>query len=74
MACFTLVQTIEDSAINREARKKLGLPLEGGLTTTQIRQVRVEAGVIKAKRQILKLQPTATIIRKGNELEVTVMV
>jgi hypothetical protein len=74
MACYTLIEQIEDSAINRRARRALGLSEEGYLSSYDIRRVKQEAGVIKARDQILKLNPKALIKRRGNELEVSVMV
>ena len=73
MACWTVVTIdLEDTAINRAARKALGLPLEGSLTQAAARMVGTEAGVIKAKRAIRRLQPTAVIRRVGNQLKVSV--
>lgn len=75
MSCYTSIEleNLDDNELNRLARKHLKYPLEGGLTQAQARKVKQEAGLIKAERQIRKMQPTAMIKRKGNELEVTVM-
>ncbi len=76
MACWTTVtmEEIEDTEINRQAREALDLPLEGSLTSYDARRVRTEAGVIKARREIRRLQPTAVIRRVGNKLNVSVSV
>ena len=72
MACFTMVEILEDTDINREVRKKLGLPLEGKLNAEDTRRVKVEAGILKTVRSVLKLDPGAIIRRKGDKLSVTV--
>jgi len=75
MACYTSIEleNLDDNELNRLARKHLKYNLDGELTQAQVRKVKQEAGLIKAERQIRKMQPTAMIKRKGNELEVTVM-
>lgn len=75
MACWTVVTVdVPDTELNREAREELGLPLEGPLSVSDARRVRIEAGVIKTRREIRKLQPTAVISRTGNKLSVSVTV
>lgn len=73
MPCFTRVLIkIEDNEVNREARRKLGLPEEGGLTQVQAADVRIEAGIIKSRRVIRSKAPNAVIRREGNRLHVSV--
>ena len=72
MPCYTMVEVLEDNAINRKARKALGLPLEGRLGAVDTRRVKIEAGVIKARDSIKKLDPRAIIKRQGNKLKVTI--
>jgi len=73
MACFTVVTVdVPNTELNREAREALELPLDERLTLRDAKRVRIEAGVIKTKREIRKLQPTAVIRRTGNKLTVTV--
>ena len=73
MACYTMVRVeIEDTAINRKARKKLGLPLEGTLSQAAAALVRVEAGVLKTSALLRIQAPGAVVMRKGNVLTVTV--
>ena len=75
MACWTVVTIqLEDTEINRKAREALGLPLEGSLSQRDASRVKAEAGVIKAKREIRRLQPNAVIRRVGNKLNVSVSV
>lgn len=73
MACFTSVQiNLDDTEINRRARKALGLAETGSLSETDAKAVRIEAGVLTAMAKVRKLNPTALIRRKGNELTVSV--
>lgn len=75
MACFTMVTIqLEDTEINRKAREALGLPLEGALSAYDAQRVKAEAGVIKARREIRRLQPNAVIRRVGNKLHASVTV
>ena len=67
-----MIEQLDDTAINRRARKALGFPVEGDLTESQVRRVKVEAGVIKARDAILLKYPTAVVRRKGNELQVQI--
>lgn len=73
MACYTLVRiTLDDTAVNRAARQKLGLPVEGGLSLSDAGRVRVEAGAIRTRAALQRLAPTAVVRRAGNTLTVTV--
>jgi hypothetical protein len=73
MPCYTVVTvTLDDNEINREARRELGLKETGPLTEEEAGRVRIEAGIIKTRREIRRLQPMALITRNGNELTVTV--
>ena len=73
MACYTSVEVdLADDRWNREARKRLGLAVEGPLSVYNARRVKVEAGVIKSMDSIRKLDPRAVIRRKGNKLTITV--
>ena len=75
MACFTMVTIqLDDSEINRAAREELELPLTGDLDSVDVRRVKVEAGVIKARREIRRIAPNAVIRRVGNKLTVNVTV
>jgi len=75
MACFTVVEvTIEDTLINRKARKALGLKEDGPLTTREAALVRNEVAVLTSIAKVKRLQPTAIITRKGNKLTVKVSV
>ena len=75
MACYTVVMiNLDDTAINRKAREALGLPLEGSLSQYDARRVTIEAGVIKARTEIRRIQPNAVIRRNGNKLSVSVSV
>ena len=73
MACYTVVTVnLEDSAVNRMAREKLGLSLEGPLTEAQAGRVRVEAGVIRTRSLLARMSPGAVVRRDGDRLTVTV--
>lgn len=73
MACYTVVMvTLTDDAVNREARRKLGLAETGLLTEEAAGRVRIEAGIIRSYASIRKLEPTAVIRRDGNRLTVSV--
>ena len=73
MPCFTrITMKLDDTQLNRRARIALGLNPEGPLGETYIRQVRVEAGIIKAQDQLRRLAPTAMVRRNGTELTVSV--
>ena len=73
IACFTEVLiNLDDNTINRLARKHLGLRETGSLSEYDAKRVRVEAGVLTAIAKVRRLNPTAVIRRKGNELTVTV--
>jgi len=72
MSCYTEIEILEDTSVNRRARKKLGLAEEGPLDFYVAQRVRREAGIIKAYDAIRRLQPTAVIRRTGDKLQVTV--
>lgn len=73
MACYTMTRiTLDDTAVNRKARKKLGLPEEGPLSRSDAARVKVEAGVLQTMATMRRLDPTAVIRRKGNTLTVSV--
>lgn len=75
MPCYTLVRvSLDDTAINRKARKALGLPLEGDLSRYEAQRVVQEAGVLRAIQETRRLAPSAVIKRKGNTLSVQVQV
>jgi len=75
VACYTMVSVeVPDTELNRQARKALGLSLDGPLSLDDAKRVRIEAGVIKTKREIRRLQPTAVIRRTGNQLSVSLTV
>lgn len=75
MACYTVVTiNLDDNALNRKARGVLGLPLTGPLSVSEARRVKIEAGVIKTRNVIRRLQPNAVIRRVGNKLNVSVTV
>ena len=75
MACFTVVRVkLDNSAINRKARKALGLPLEGDLSAYDARRVGVEAKILTSLAAVRRLQPSAVIKRKGDKLTVQVQV
>ncbi len=72
MPCYTRVEIIEDTTVNRRARKKLGLPAEGGLSAYDARRVKVEAGVLKAQVAVQRISPGAVVRRTGNKLTISV--
>ncbi|KKW13248.1 MAG: hypothetical protein UY48_C0003G0070 [Candidatus Gottesmanbacteria bacterium GW2011_GWB1_49_7] len=72
MACYTRIVILENTRTNQEARRLLGLPLEGSLSVDDARRVRIEAGVLKARTALLTLAPGAFIVRDGNKLTVQV--
>lgn len=72
MPCFTRVEILDDDAINRKARQKLNLPLEGPLSARDTRRVKVEAGVLRATHSVQMLSPGAIVRRKANKLTITV--
>lgn len=72
MPCYTRVEILEDTSINRRARKKLGLPAKGRLSTYDARRVKIEAGVMKTQAAIQQLSPGAVIRRTGNKLTISV--
>lgn len=73
MVCETIVMIkLDDDELHRKARKKLGLPIKGRLTEYHAGLVRVEVGVAKTYSAMRRLDPTAIIRRKGNELTVSV--
>jgi hypothetical protein len=73
MPCYTVIQVeIEDNALNRRARKNLGLPEEGKLSPRDAKRVKREAAVLKSMDQVRKLDPRAIVRRKGNKVTVTV--
>ena len=75
MSCYTMVAVnLEDNAVNRKAREKLGLPLEGSLSQSDAGRVKVEAGIIRSRATLMRLAPNAVIRRDGNKLTVTVSV
>ena len=75
MACYTLVRvSVDDTAINRKARKNLGLAIDGDLDEYDARRVKQEAGVLRAIQETRRLNPRAVIKRKGNQLSVQVEV
>jgi hypothetical protein len=73
MPCYTRIRVeIEDNAINRKARKNLGLPEEGSLTRTDARRVQKEASILKSMESVRRLDPRAIVRRKGDKVTVTV--
>lgn len=75
MPCSTTVQVnVEDSAINRKAREKLGLPLTGQLFPEQAAKVRKEAGILKTYNIMRTINPTAVLKRVGDKLTISVNV
>lgn len=69
MACYTMVMvTLSSNVTNRKARQALGLAVDGPLSAYDARRVRIEAGIIKARREIKRMNPSAIIRRKGNRL------
>ena len=76
MACYTVVEleNLDDNELNRKARDSLGLPLTGGLSASNARAVRMEAGLLKAIAQVKKMSPKAMITRTGNKISVSVEV
>ena len=75
MPCYTKVQvTLDDTAINRKARRNLGLAEEGALSEYNARRVTQEAGVLRAIAETRRLAPTAVIKRRGNQITVQVEV
>jgi hypothetical protein len=62
MPCDTKVMVnVEKTKWTELARKKLGLPLTGGLDQKQAARVRIEAGKLKAVAVIKAVKPTALI-------------
>jgi hypothetical protein len=75
MPCYTSVRvSLDDTALNRKARKNLGLAVEGSLDSYEAQRVKQEVGVLKAIAETRRLSPTAVIKRKGNKLSVQVEV
>jgi len=75
MACFTVVEVnLDDTHINRKARKALGLKAEGPLTRYDAARVVREAKVLTAIAKVRAMQPTAIIKRKGDKLTVKVSI
>ena len=75
MPCYTMVRVeVDDTALNRKARKNLRLPIDGTLSSYDAQRVTREAGVLKAIAETRRLSPTAVIKRKGNKLSVQVEV
>jgi hypothetical protein len=73
MACYTVVDVqIEDNELNRQARKKLGLPEVGSLTYDQANAVKKEAGILRTHQVMRRLNPTAVIRRVGDKLTISV--
>lgn len=74
MPCYTVLslENLEDTAVNREARRRLGLPETGSLAASLADRVRVEAGLLRATSAIRRLNPTAVIRRQGDKLQVSV--
>ena len=73
MACYTMIEVnLEDSALNRKARKNLGLTLTGSLTEVQAKRVMREAATLKGMEAARRLDPRAIVRRKGNKLTITV--
>ena len=69
------LENLEDDRWNREARKKLGLNLTGGLTSQQAGRVRIEAGKLKAASVMKALDPSSLITGMGvgsNELRIQI--
>jgi hypothetical protein len=62
MPCYTKVLVnLKNTKWNRMAREKLGLPLEGGLTEVQAKDVRVEAGRLKTTAEVKMMNPAAMV-------------
>lgn len=74
MACYTLVEINNDDVFIQRARKVLGLPADGPLTTWDAEAVKIEAGVLKAMAETRRLAPNAVIRRVGNTLTVNTRV
>ena len=75
MPCYTSVRvSVDDNALNRRARKALGLPASGDLEEYDAGRVRAEVGVLRAIQETRRLAPSAIITRKGSQLTVQVQV
>lgn len=75
MPCYTEVLiTLDDTVLNRKARRALGLPVTGQLSVEDANRVTQEAGVIKTMAEVQQLAPSAFVKRKGNRLTVQVQV
>ena len=75
MACYTRVRvTLDDTAINRKARKALGLAVDGDLSEYDAYRVQQEASVLRSIEETRRLVPDAIIQRRGQKLTVRVMV
>lgn len=63
MPCDTKVQLVnlENTEWNLKARKKLGLPLKGGLSQSDADAVRIEAGKLMTINAIQQIDPLAAI-------------
>lgn len=63
MPCDTKVQLFQtdNDKYTIEARRKLGLPLTGGLTADNLKRVKLEAGKLKTIAAIRALNPAAMI-------------
>ena len=73
MPCDTRVEVrIDDKEIEKEARKKLGLPESGSLTRQQAAALTKEAGILKTIKTTRRLAPTAVIKRSGDKLTISV--
>jgi len=73
MACWTEIDiNLDDTDLNRRARKRLGLPETGPLTPEEAAKVRQEAGLLKAQDTVRRLDPRAIVRRKAGKLIVTV--
>jgi hypothetical protein len=65
---------MDDTALNRKARKTLGYSLTGELSEYEAQQVKREVGVLRAIHETRRLAPNAVIKRKGFELSIQVQV
>lgn len=67
MACYTLTTvSIDDTELNRRARKKLGLAETGDLSWSDARRVKTEAALLKAEDTVRRADRTALVRRVKN--------
>ena len=75
MPCYTQVRvSIEDSALNRKARRNLNLPETGEIERGYVPLIKREVAVLRAIKETRRLAPDAVIKRNGFELSVQVSV